>query len=35
MDNFCTLCGSKLNNGNCINCFQNSNALAEFEMEDD
>ena len=35
MDKFCGLCGSKLINGDCRNCFSNRNALTEFEMEDD
>lgn len=35
MDRFCHNCGSKLSNGDCRNCFQNNNALAEFEMEDE
>lgn len=35
LDYFCGACGSKLVNGDCRNCFSNSNALAEFEGEDE
>jgi hypothetical protein len=35
MDNFCALCGSRLVGRDCVNCFKSSNALAEFEAEDD
>lgn len=31
---FCNYCNSKLVNNNCQNCFNNSNALKEFEEED-
>jgi len=34
-DYFCGVCGSKLVNGDCRNCFSTRNALTEFEMEDD
>jgi hypothetical protein len=34
-DNFCGMCGSRLVNGDCRNCFSNNNALAEFEGEDE
>ena len=34
-DNFCGVCGSRLINGDCRNCFSNNNALAEFEGEDE
>ena len=32
---FCNLCGSKLDNENCSNCYTNSAALKQFEEEDD
>jgi len=32
---FCNLCGNKLINLDCINCYKNSYALREFEEEDD
>jgi hypothetical protein len=32
---FCQDCGSKLVNSDCGNCFSNSNALREFEEEDE
>jgi hypothetical protein len=32
---FCGNCGNKLINNNCDNCFSNSNALREFEEEDE
>jgi len=32
---FCDSCGGKLINENCQYCFSNSNALKEFEEEDD
>ena len=32
---FCDFCGGRLINGDCRNCFTNSNALKEFEDEDD
>lgn len=35
MDKFCGVCGLILINGDCRNCFNNNNALAEFEGEDD
>lgn len=32
---FCQYCGTRLSNGDCINCFDNKNALKEFEEEDE
>jgi hypothetical protein len=32
---FCVACGTKLINKDCGNCFSNSNALRDFEEEDD
>jgi primosomal protein N' len=32
---FCNYCNSKLINKNCPNCLNNSNALKEFEEEND
>ena len=32
---FCNLCGSKLVNEDCSNCYTNSAALKKFEEEDD
>ena len=32
---FCEFCGSKLVNGDCLNCYTNSTALKEFEEEND
>jgi hypothetical protein len=32
---FCFACGTKLINGDCGNCLSNSNALKNFEDEDD
>lgn len=32
---FCDYCGGKLVNKDCPNCFNNSNALREFEEEDE
>lgn len=32
---FCDYCGGKLINGDCVNCYKSSNALREFEEEDD
>jgi hypothetical protein len=32
---FCSVCGTKLINSDCNSCFSNSNALKEFEDEDD
>jgi hypothetical protein len=32
---FCENCGTKLIGKNCNNCFNNSNALKEFEEEND
>ena len=34
-NHFCDICGSRLTNGDCRNCFSNNNALAEFEREDE
>ena len=34
-DIFCGMCGSRLVNGDCRNCFNNNNSLAEFETEDE
>ena len=31
----CNWCGSRLVNGDCNNCFKNTNALKEFEEEND
>jgi hypothetical protein len=33
--NFCDDCGSRLVGGDCFMCMKNSNALAEFENEED
>jgi hypothetical protein len=35
MDSFCGVCGLRLINGDCRNCFNNNNALEEFEREDE
>jgi hypothetical protein len=35
MDKFCEPCGSKLVKGDCNNCFNNKNALKEFEEENE
>ena len=32
---FCIYCGSRMVNGDCLNCFKNFNALKEFEEEND
>jgi hypothetical protein len=32
---FCDLCGTRLVNGDCYNCFDTKNALEEFENEED
>jgi hypothetical protein len=32
---FCATCGTKLIIGDCRNCLSNSNALRDFEDEDD
>lgn len=32
---FCEYCGTRLINGDCNTCFDNSNALKEFEEEDE
>lgn len=32
---FCQYCGTRLVNGDCDNCFNNKNALKEFEEEDE
>jgi hypothetical protein len=32
---FCNDCGTRLVNGDCNNCFKNSNALRDFEDEND
>lgn len=32
---FCKNCGNTLINGSCNNCFDSSNALKEFEEEND
>jgi hypothetical protein len=32
---YCDYCGGKLNDGDCTFCFSNSNALREFEEEDE
>ena len=32
---FCDICGTRLVNRDCGNCFSNSNALRDFEDEDD
>ena len=32
---FCQYCGTRLINGDCNNCFNNRNALKEFEEEDE
>jgi len=32
---FCNNCGNKLINKDCLNCYNNSTALKEFEDEDD
>jgi len=32
---FCFACGTKLISGDCGNCLTNSNALKDFEDEDD
>jgi hypothetical protein len=32
---FCQYCGARLVNGDCSNCFDNKNALTEFEEEDE
>jgi hypothetical protein len=32
---FCDYCGGKLINKDCNNCFSSSNALKEFEEEDE
>jgi hypothetical protein len=32
---FCDYCGTRLINGDCNNCFDNKNALKEFEEEDE
>jgi hypothetical protein len=34
-DMFCFTCGTKLVSGDCNNCLSNSNALRDFEEEDD
>jgi hypothetical protein len=33
--NFCDDCGGRLVNGDCFNCMKASNALAEFENEEE
>jgi len=32
---FCSVCGGRLVNNDCGNCLSNSNALREFEEEDE
>lgn len=32
---YCKDCGTKLVSGDCPNCFNNTNALREFEEEDE
>ena len=32
---FCDYCGTRLIHGDCNNCFDNKNALKEFEEEDE
>jgi len=32
---FCANCGTRLVIGDCVNCLSNSNALRDFEDEDD
>jgi hypothetical protein len=32
---YCNDCGTKLINSDCRNCFNNTNALREFEEEDE
>jgi hypothetical protein len=35
MNTYCYSCGGKLVNSDCQNCFNNSNALKDFEEENE